>query len=93
MTVIDKPDVDTVILDETILDKVLPCVEADAGASWLWRIKCCGEPTYLCDVHEERARQAVATAAGSNAMCVCGLCGHKFGFHPKLDDIYWRAPI
>lgn len=93
MNVIDKPAVTPVVLSDTLLDDVLQCRHSDAGAAWLWVIKCCGEETFLCEGHDAHALRTMADLMGSNAMCMCGSCKHLFGFHPKLNDVYSRTPI
>jgi hypothetical protein len=93
MTVIDAPTTDPTVLDETILDELLPCHHADAGAAWKWTIRCCGKTTYLCGDHDTRGREYMARIVQLPHLCVCSECGHRFGFGPAFSTVYRRNPV
>jgi hypothetical protein len=84
------PAVDELILDETILDNVLPCVRCDAGAVYKITAICCGASSFGCAPHEE--------AWEANARLVFELfqsayCKQCETFASRFDDAYRVTPI
>jgi hypothetical protein len=94
VTVLDTPRVDTIILDETILDDTVECRLQDAAASWLWVMRCCGTETMLCDGHDANAFTGANKAIlEAHRYWLCDHCGADFGYRPRLSEICDRRPI
>jgi hypothetical protein len=56
MTVLDAPRVDTIILDETILDDVAGCDFCTEPAAYLARMRCCTKQALVGDTCVSQAR-------------------------------------
>jgi hypothetical protein len=94
VTVLDAPRVDTIILDETILNETVECRLQDAEAAWLWTMRCCGSEVMLCDDHDANAYAAASKQIlQPHRFFVCSECSHDFGYQPRLSEIIGRRPI
>lgn len=90
MTVLDTPRVDTIILDETILNEDPGCQSAqgcDKTAEWSCVMRCCGDSACLCAACLARSRRAT-----EGHFIICSSCGHRFGY-ARFETIVRTNPI
>jgi hypothetical protein len=81
MTVLDAPRVDTIILDETILDDTLKCTGGHefCGMEATHLLTWCREPVPVCTPYVE-----IHLPSGVKRGCECGAC-------KSLIADCWRA--
>jgi hypothetical protein len=90
MTVLDAPRVDTIILDETILDEEPGCQSAqgcDKTADWSCVMRCCGQSSLLCDPCVGKARMVA-----DGHYITCAGCGHRFGW-TQFERVVRTLPL
>jgi hypothetical protein len=90
MTVLDTPRVDTIILDETILNDDPSCQAAygcDRTAEWSCVMRCCGDSASLCDPCVGKARKVA-----DGCFITCARCGHRFGW-TRFELVVRTNPI
>jgi hypothetical protein len=68
VTVLDTPRVDTIILDETMLEETACCKFDRNPAAWLAKCRYCPKTVLWCDYHHERVTQ-VDTTPGVSWQC------------------------
>jgi hypothetical protein len=74
MSVLDTPRVDTIILDETILDDTACCNYDDKPAEWLAHCRHCPSQALWCaDHHDRKMLQALSHRGDWH----CGSCGQR----------------
>jgi hypothetical protein len=90
VSVLDTPRVDTIILDETILDDDPSCQAAygcDKTAEWSCVMRCCGDSACLCAGCLAKARKVA-----DGHYITCSSCGHCFGF-ARFETIVRTVPL
>lgn len=78
--VLDKPTVDPVVLDETILDDDPACQSAtgcERSAEWSCVMRCCGHAASLCSPCTDTAKRVA-----EGYYITCRQCGHVHGYVP-----------
>jgi hypothetical protein len=90
MSVLDTPRVDTIILDETILNDDPSCQSAqgcDKTAEWSCVMRCCGNSACLCSTCLAMSSKAVEAH-----YIICASCGHRFGY-ARYETIVRTVPL
>jgi hypothetical protein len=74
MTVLDAPRVDTIILDETILDETASCTFDDNPAVWIAGCRRCPRHALWCADHHDRK---MVEARNPSRVWLCRDCGNE----------------
>lgn len=88
MNVLDKPVVDTITLDETILDDTASCSFDANGAAWLARCRYCPKSVHWCETCHQRVTNRESRPEPHSWQCRgCGVLGARW------QDISYAVPI
>jgi hypothetical protein len=79
MTVLDAPRVDTIILDETILNDTACCKFDRNPAAWLAGCRTCPRRSIWCEVHYEMKMDQIEDGLNRRHHCYeCGANSREF---------------